>query len=78
MAVIYSATCAQCGSDLVLDNAELDTDNDLSVSFQPCKQCIDDAVAEVEEAHSDVVSDLEIAIANLKDENEELQQQLED
>lgn len=41
MSLIYSVTCSKCGSDLDCEMS-LDSDNDLTVEVEPCKDCLEE------------------------------------
>ena len=42
----YEARCADCGSDLDIESAEIDNDFDMFVRVGACQTCIDNAVEE--------------------------------
>jgi len=46
MSVIYSAHCADCGSELEVSRVKLDSGDDLCIEIIPCEKCIEVAVEE--------------------------------
>lgn len=50
MAVVYKVQC-ECGKELTISNFELDSNDDLIIEVESCRECID---AEVEEMESDM------------------------
>ncbi len=42
----YKVSCYVCGGELLVEEKTVDSDADLSVTVEPCKTCIENAVEE--------------------------------